>query len=123
MIIIDTNFILTCVKQKIDMFEQLKKLEPGKKIAVPSNVLEELTMLRDSKKLKMSEREAADIAIQLVDKENVIILDLQGNVDDSIVRYVGKNDIIVASLDRGIIRRLKGARFLTILRKSRIARV
>ncbi len=120
-IVIDTNFILTCVKQKIDLFEQLEDRFPEKKIVVPSGVIEELGKLTRDKKLKMSERSAAELALQLVNHEGVLILDLPGNVDDSIVKYALKNKVIVASLDRGIKKRLKNNKFLTI-RKGKIVR-
>ena len=121
MIVLDTNFILTCVNQKIDLFEQFRDMFPGKKIMIPLGVIGELKKLAQDRKLKMSEREAADLALQLTEHERVIILDLEGNVDDSIVKYALKNDVVVASLDRGIRKRLKDTRFLTI-RKNRLVR-
>lgn len=121
-ILIDTNFILTCVKQKINLFEQLGERFAGEKIMIPSNVIEELNKLKDSKKLKMSEREAADLALQLIGNAKMIILNLDGDVDCSIINYVLKNkEVIVASLDRGIKKKLKDSRFLTIRQRKKIA--
>lgn len=120
-IIIDTNFILTCVKQKIDLFEQVEDKFPDRKIVFFSGVVEELGKLAGDKKLKMSEREAADMALQLTSHEKVVILDMAGNVDDAIVKYAGNHEVIVASLDRGIKKRLKNTRFLTIRKGKRIA--
>ena len=119
-VILDTNFILTCVKQRIDIFSQLRDLV-GDKILVPAGVIAELSRLGKDKKLKISEREAADLALQLLDGEKIILLDLTGKVDDSIVKYVLKHDCYVASLDRGIKARLKNAKFLTIRQEKRVS--
>lgn len=120
-VLLDTNFILTCVKQRIDLFGQLRDKFPGDKVFIPAGVVKELARLGKDKELKMYEREAADLAVQLLDGEKIIILDLEGNVDDSIVGYALKNNVFVASLDRGIKNRLKSSKFLTIRQGRRIA--
>ncbi len=121
-IILDTNFILTCIKQEIRLFEQLRDAYPGTRIVVPEQVIAELGSLSKDKRLKGSERESADLCLQIIGNENVIVLDLpEEKADDAIVNYVKKNDgIIVASLDRGIKKRLKNKKFLTIKQKKRI---
>ncbi|MBU3913802.1 MAG: hypothetical protein KKB21_04725 [Nanoarchaeota archaeon] len=121
MIILDTNFILTCIKQGVSLFEQLGDVFPGEKVIVPEIVIEELNHLAKDMKLKMSEREAADLSLQMIGRESILILDMpEGKADDAIVSYASKNTgSIVASLDRGIKRRLKkNAKFLTIRKKK-----
>ncbi|MFH1711132.1 MAG: PIN domain-containing protein [Nanoarchaeota archaeon] len=125
MIILDTNFILTCVKQQIHLFEQFKDVFPGEKIIVPELVIEELNHLAKEPKLKMSERQAADLSLQIIGSENILILDMpEEKADDAIVNYAVKNPgTIVASLDGGIKKRIKRkAKFLTI-RKKKLIRV
>jgi len=124
MIILDTNFILTCVRQEIRLFEQLKDIYPGEKIIVPEIVIQELNHLAKNIKLKMSERESADLSLQLIGRESILILDLpEEKADDAIVNYALKNSgTIVASLDKGMMKRLKRkAKFLTI-RKKKVVR-
>jgi len=124
MIILDTNFILTCVRQEIRLFEQLKDVYPGEKIIVPEIVIQELNHLAKNMKLKMSERESADLSLQIIGKGNILIFDLpEEKADDAIVNYAAKNPgTIVASLDRGMMRKLKRkAKFLTI-RKKKVVR-
>ena len=59
-IILDTNFVLTCVKQKIDFAELAEQLfdEPIEWI-VPQEVLNELGNLKDQKGTKVIDRDAA----------------------------------------------------------------
>ena len=124
MIILDTNFILTCVRQEIRLFEQFRDSFPGEKIIVPEIVIEELNHLAKNMKLKMSERESADLSLQIIGRENILILDMpEEKADDAIVNYAAKNPgSIVASLDKGIVKRLKRkAKFLTI-RKNKLVR-
>ena len=44
-ILLDTNFILTCAKQKIDFFDILQ----GKQILIPKQVIDEIKNVADSK--------------------------------------------------------------------------
>ena len=46
--ILDTNFILTCVKQKIDFFEDIKLM--GFQIVIPKQVINEIEKIPKSKK-------------------------------------------------------------------------
>lgn len=120
-IIIDTNFILTCVKQKIDLFEELENLFPGSEMIIPEKAIEELVKLTESEKLKGSEKDAACLALKIIEKENLNFLQQEGKVDDIIVDYAIKNKAaIVASLDRGIKKRIANSQFLTIRDRRRI---
>jgi len=124
MIILDTNFILTCIKQEIRLFEQLRDSYPEEKIIVPGIVIEEINHLAKNMKLKMSERESADLSLQIIGKESILIFDLpEEKADDAIVNYAAKNPgTIVASLDKEMMKRLKKkAKFLTI-RKKKVVR-
>lgn len=125
--ILDTNFLLTCVRQKIDVFPQIKDLLPGARVIIPEAVIVELNRLGSSKDLKMSEREAAELSLQIIEQENTLILDLGDKADDCIVKFAKENEkVVVASLDRGIKARIKklkvkGVKFLTIRAKKRLA--
>ena len=124
MIILDTNFILTCVKQKIDLFSQIREIFPEEEAVIPDVVIRELEMLAKRQELTFAERNAADLSLQLIKKENAKITKSEGKADNFIVRYALKNKVIVASLDRGIRARLRDkAEFLTIRQGKRIARL
>lgn len=118
----DTNFLLACIQQKIDLFSELDRILHMPKIVVPARVLDELETLKNRKELSIKEREAASIALQLLNKKKIKILDLEGNADKSIVKYVLDNpDTIMASLDGGMKKHVKGkAKILTIRNKKRL---
>ena len=73
--LLDTNFILICLKQKIDFFEDIKFM--GMKILIPKQVVDELKRITNSKK-KLYSRNNAEIALKILEKEknSVIRLDL-----------------------------------------------
>ncbi len=98
--LLDTNFILTCIKQKIDFFEELKFM--GFEIIIPDKVIDELKKLKQTSILK------------LLEKNNLRKIVLTGkNVDNAIINYVNKNpDIFVATLDKELQRKLKNRKII-----------
>ncbi len=94
-VILDTNFILTCIKQKIDFFEELRF--EGFQILVPEQVIKELESLSKNK-------EQAKLALKFLRSNRPKLIDLKGKtVDKSIINYAKSHkDIIIATLDRGI---------------------
>jgi len=90
-ILLDTNFILTCIKQKIDFFEELI----GNQILIPEQVINEIKRLDNSN---------SKLALQILDKKPFKKINLgRGHVDKKIVQYVKDNpNIIVATLDKEI---------------------
>ena len=123
-VVLDTNFLLSCVKQKIDLFEQIESLFPSAELVVPKQVVKELETLKSRKELKLKERESASIALQLIEKnkKKIRILGLEGNADRVIINYAlsGEN-IIAATLDGGIKKHLKNkVKILAIRGKKRI---
>jgi len=98
--LLDTNFILTCIKQKIDFFEELKFM--GFEVIIPDKVIDEL------KKLKQTS------ALKLLEKNNFkeIIL-AEKNTDNSIINYANKNpEILVATLDKELNNKLKNRKII-----------
>lgn len=92
-VILDTSFILTCVRQKIDFFENLM----GMQIIVPKQVILELKGLAKS-------RPGAEIALKLLKTEKFKKIDLgKGHVDKLLIRFAKKDkDLIIATLDKEI---------------------
>mgnify|MGYP001605073031 FL=1 len=99
-VLLDTNFILSCIKQKIDFFEEL--FLRGYQVIIPNGVIDEL------KKLKQTS------ALKLLEKNNFMKITLTGkNVDDSIINYAKKNpDILVATLDKELNNKLKNRKII-----------
>ncbi len=97
----DTSFILSCVGNKIDFFEQLE--EKGMKILVPSEVIGELKGIAESKR-KLKFRDAAKLALKMLDGNRYYRVELKTkNVDEGLKKYAKANpDVYVATLDREI---------------------
>lgn len=91
-VILDTSFIITCIRQKIDFFEEIKFL--GMKILIPKEVIQEL------------EKKKAKIALKLlVDKMNDFeLIEIgKGHVDNGIIKKAKDNpSLIIATLDAEI---------------------
>lgn len=97
--ILDTNFILTCVKQKIDFSQELE-LE-GIQIIIPKQVIDELKKITASKQ-KLKHRGYAKVAIDLIKENRFKTIDLKTRgADPGIKKYANKNPkIIIATLDK-----------------------
>jgi len=113
-VILDTNFLIYCAKEKFDYVEKIGDLvNEDHDLVVPLQVINELEKLRDDKLKKVSgkDKRAADLAIQLLDKNNVKKVEVNGkSVDDGIINLANENKKnIVATLDkemRGILGRV-----------------
>jgi len=105
-VLLDTNFLIACIKQKIDFFEEIS--QQGFKVLVPENVLRELRKIRDSKEQKMKDRDLASLAIQILKKNKYEKIFLRGkNVDNTIAEFANsRKDIIVATLDRELKKKI-----------------
>lgn len=92
-VIVDTNFILSCIRNRIDLFEELKFM--GFQVLVPIQVVKELEKLS----FKLNE---AKFALKLLKENKPEEIDLKVSyVDEGIARYCAKNkEIILASLDK-----------------------
>jgi len=94
--LLDTSFILTCVKQKIDFFDELL----GEQILIPEQVIQELRRLKTSD---------SELALKILDKKKFKKIDIgKGHVDKRIIKYARENpEIIVATLDKEIKNKTK----------------
>ena len=110
-VILDTSFILTCVKQKIDFFEELKFI--GLQVLIPVQVIREL------KNMKASNN--AQLALQILDKNNFEQVDLKiKEVDQGLMQYAQKHsDVFVATLDREIKNKIDNSK-VVIREKKRL---
>lgn len=105
-VILDTNFIITCVKQKIDFFEEIKFM--GIDVLIPEEVLKEIKKIKSSGK-KLHFRENAKLALKILNKNKFKKIRLDtAYVDEGIVNFAEKNkDVIVATLDRELKEKIK----------------
>jgi rRNA-processing protein FCF1 len=111
-VLLDTNFIMTCAKQKIDFFEQIPLM--GLEILVPEQVIHELKILSKSKDSAYI-REDADLALKLLNRNKFTSIKLRRNndVDKGIIELAGENkDLIIATLDKELKSQIKNQKMV-----------
>lgn len=104
-VILDTNFLIYCAKNKLDYVEAIDNLLNDKfELVVPLQVVSELEKLRDDKFKKVSgkDKQAADLALQLLEANQIIKVKISGKtVDEAIINFSRENKKnIVCTLDR-----------------------
>ncbi len=97
--VLDTNFILSCVKKKIDFFREIP--ERGIQILIPKQVIEEIKRIENSTK-KLYFREAAKLAVVILENNDFEEIDLKENyVDKGLIKYAKEHPrAIIATLDK-----------------------
>ena len=97
-VLLDTSFIVSCVKEKIDFIKQLE--QAGFVVKVPHEVIEELKDLKLKSDRKT--KDAVKIALMIVLDKSVKKIRLgHKSVDDGLIEK-GKDGYYIASLDRVI---------------------
>ncbi len=122
-ILLDTNFILTCAKEKID-FPSLADEIIDEKIewVVPQDVLNELGSLKDKVGMKVADKDSAKLGFEMLQNLDPEVIQLPGknpNVDIKIVNYVMNKDIVLATLDKNLKSRINN-KILTIRGKNNL---
>ncbi|MEK6855355.1 MAG: hypothetical protein AABX73_03990 [Nanoarchaeota archaeon] len=103
-VLLDTNFIISCLMKKIDFLGQLEEM--GFKSVIPREVYQELKDLRVSNKISHEERVVIDVALELFQKGKVKHTKLgRRSVDEGLI-LKGKSGIYIATLDREIKRQI-----------------
>lgn len=104
-ILLDTNFIISCIKNNVDFFDHLDG--EGYSIIIPEQVLNELDKLKQ------------ESALRLLAKNKFKEIPLTGKiVDNSIIAYAKKNpDIIIATLDKAMQKKIKNRKMIIRNRK------
>ncbi|MFQ5532071.1 MAG: PIN domain-containing protein [Candidatus Nanoarchaeia archaeon] len=101
-VLLDTSFILTCIKQKIDFLEGL--LLMGYKSLIPNQVIKELEGLSKS-------NDNAKTALKILNSNKTYykIINLEGkNTDNAIINYTKENPkTAIGTLDREIKKAVK----------------
>ncbi len=110
-VILDTNFILSCIRKKIDFFEEIKF--KGLKILIPNQVISEIKRIVKSKK-KLKFIEEAKIALRLLEKNKFIKIDLPiKNVDKGLINLARQDkNIIIATLDKEIKNKIQNPKLV-----------
>ena len=98
--ILDTSFIITCAKQKIDFFNYLE--EEGFHILIPKQTVSELRAL------------GSELALKILKKNKFKLVSVAGrDADEAIISFSKKNpETIVATLDRELQNKIKNRKLL-----------
>lgn len=103
-VILDANFIISCIIKRIDFLDELKQL--GFVPVLPREVMQEMKDLKRGGKTSREERAAIDIAFKMFEDAKIKKLSFgSGKVDDALIKK-GKQGVYIATLDRGIKREI-----------------
>jgi len=116
--LLDSSFIISAAKEKLDIFEELQEYQ----ILVPEQVINETFRISESNQ-SLKDKDAASLALKILhnsrDQFKRIDLD-SGHTDNQIVKYAENDpEVFVATLDKEIRSKLKG-RSIVIRQGSRI---
>ncbi len=99
-VFLDTNFIISCVKKRIDFIDEL--LMQGFRIIVPREVIQELKDLRLN--VAHTDRVAIDVALKMFIGKRIEKGKLGGKTVDEGLIAKGKQGAYIATLDAAIKR-------------------
>ncbi len=115
-VLLDTNFIISCILKKIDFLDELEGL--GFRVLLPREILNEL---KDLKKDKTSheERAAIDVAMKIFSSSKRVEKMKLGNniVDDALIEK-GNKGVYIATLDNGIKNKIPNRVIIDSARKT-----
>ena len=99
-VILDTSFIFSCVKQKIDFFEKIE--HDGMTVIIPLQTISELEGL------------GADTALKILENNEFETADEKGkDADEAILKISNKNPLaIIATLDQCLQKRTKNRKMI-----------
>lgn len=103
-ILLDTNFVLTCAKQKIDFVSLADEMFDEKiEWVVVEEVLDELKELSKRKGGKIKDKNAAGVGLDILEGLEAEKIKVSNkNVDIGIMNYIRGKGIILATLDRSL---------------------
>jgi rRNA-processing protein FCF1 len=102
-VILDTNFILTAIRNKLDFFEELQDL--GYKVLIPLEVKQEIKRLMDGRK-KLRFKQEAELALRILENSEYEEVSIGGRyVDVGLKDYLKKNpEVVLGTLDKELKR-------------------
>ncbi len=122
-ILLDTNFILTCVKWNIDFDSRSNEIiDEDIEWIVPLEVLDELKFLKNRAGVRGANKESAGLGLDIVKNLGFKAIELGGknpNVDMKIVDYINGKNIVLATMDKKLKSRVDN-KILTIRGKNNL---
>ncbi len=104
-LLIDTNFLVECVKNKIDLYSELRRiLDFGFEVAILDRTLDELdTIVARGKK----EGQYAKLARTILMTKKVTVIPTEGGHTDNLLLAKADENHIIATMDKVLRQRLK----------------
>ncbi len=116
-VIIDTNAWMAITEFKLDIFAALERdCDFSFKVVVLQGIIEELRKIASEQRAKF--RQAALLALGVIEAKKVKVIPELGNVDDLLVQHSKAGDFILTQ-DSALKKRLKKP-YLTIRQKKKI---
>jgi len=104
-ILIDTNFLVECAKNKVDIHSELTRiLHFGFEIAILDRTLDELNVIIARGK---KEGQAAKLAMTILLTKKVTVIQTTGGHTDKLLVEKADEDHIVATMDKALKQKLK----------------
>ena len=114
-VILDTNFILSCLRRKIDFVDNLFSM--GFRIVIPREVLEELKDLRFGRTSREN-RLLIDLALEIAKDKRIKKIKLgTKSVDEGLIKK-GKEGVYIATLDNAVKREVENNVIISNARNS-----
>lgn len=116
-VLLDSNFIISCLRQKLDFFEQIPLL--GFEILIPKQVIKEIEKLSKTKSSAVL-REESDLCLKLLSRSKFTLVKLKYNqVDKGIIGFANENeDVIIATLDKELKNKIRNRKMIIRNRKK-----
>ena len=108
-IFLDTNFLMSIMQFKIDIFSEIDRIiDETYTILVLDKTIQELEEIIKTQKTK--EKKAAQFALKAVRIKNISVYETKENkdVDDILAGLSRDNNVIIATLDKDLKKRLEG---------------
>lgn len=116
-VILDTNFILSCIRKRIDFIDELQNLGFSK-LFVPKEVMNELKDLRQNDKLGRDSKSEVDVALKILQDKRIKHSSIGGRTVDAGLIVKGREGIFIATLDRAIKREIQNKIVINDSRKG-----
>ncbi|MEM3382688.1 MAG: hypothetical protein QXL52_01675 [Nitrososphaerales archaeon] len=115
-ILLDTSFILTIASKPLNLIEELEGIFGKVELLILEDTIKELKAISMRKSVKKAKQ--AKLALEFAMKLKIIKYDREGLVDDKILNYAVENNLIVATMDKDLRKRLKAMNLSTITLKE-----
>ena len=110
-VLLDTSFILSAVRNRLDFYEELANL--GHLVLIPKEVISEIRRIKYSSKA-LRVKEEATLALKLIEYGNYKKISCPGKyVDSGIKNYLkSHSEVVLATVDRDLKKSVKNRKIV-----------